>query len=327
MNKEKDGGVPGKNQNSADLGGETGGNKTGAAAGSAPMQQELVAGRRKVKGTGPRTESGKQRASRNALKQGIFSKAVVLKGESRAEYERFRAGLRKAREPQDEMEALLVDKLAMFTWRLRRVLVAESGEIRKNAEFIEWDQQNQRTSLDDTTALLIGNLLGRINDPDVLQECIRLLSDLKRGIETRGVSLQRDRVQLYLLYGDRNDFRLRHDLYHLYVAADLSAQLTEEDRAHIGSPSPEEYREKLLQDIEREICRLQQYGKDWASIETARTQAEVLCASIPDAEGLNRIMRYEASLERGFDRTLAQLERLQRMRLGQPVLPAIKLDI
>jgi hypothetical protein len=35
----------------------------------------------------------------------------------------------------------------------------------------------------------------------------------------------------------------------------------------------------------------------------------------------------QASIERAFDRTLAQLERLQRMRLGQQVLPAIKLDV
>ena len=59
----------------------------------------------------------------------------------------------------------------------------------------------------------------------------------------------------------------------------------------------------------------------------SRRQADGLRYSIPDHEGLNRIMRYEASLERGFDRTLAQLERLQRMRLGQPVLPAIKVDV
>jgi hypothetical protein len=42
---------------------------------------------------------------------------------------------------------------------------------------------------------------------------------------------------------------------------------------------------------------------------------------------LNRFPRYEASIDRAFDRTLTQLERVQRMRLGQPVAPPIKLDI
>jgi hypothetical protein len=43
--------------------------------------------------------------------------------------------------------------------------------------------------------------------------------------------------------------------------------------------------------------------------------------------GLDLLLRYETSLERNFDRALTQLERLQQMRLGQPVAPPIKLDI
>jgi hypothetical protein len=41
----------------------------------------------------------------------------------------------------------------------------------------------------------------------------------------------------------------------------------------------------------------------------------------------DHLLRYEASIERAFDRALSQLERLQRMRLGQPIPPPIKLDI
>ena len=58
-----------------------------------------------------------------------------------------------------------------------------------------------------------------------------------------------------------------------------------------------------------------------------RTQLEMLRHSIPDTPGLDRLLRYEASLERSFDRTLTQLERLQRMRLGQLVPPPLKVDI
>lgn len=38
-------------------------------------------------------------------------------------------------------------------------------------------------------------------------------------------------------------------------------------------------------------------------------------------------LRYESNLERAFDPTLSQLERLQRTRLGQPVPPRIELDL
>jgi hypothetical protein len=41
----------------------------------------------------------------------------------------------------------------------------------------------------------------------------------------------------------------------------------------------------------------------------------------------DNLLRYEASIERAFDRALTQLERKQRMQLGQPILPQIKLDL
>jgi hypothetical protein len=42
---------------------------------------------------------------------------------------------------------------------------------------------------------------------------------------------------------------------------------------------------------------------------------------------LEVIMRYEACLERNIERTLNQLERQQRIRLGEPVPPPVKLDV
>ena len=42
---------------------------------------------------------------------------------------------------------------------------------------------------------------------------------------------------------------------------------------------------------------------------------------------LDRLLRYEANLDRSFDRTLSQLERLQRIRRGQSVPPPVKIDL
>ena len=47
----------------------------------------------------------------------------------------------------------------------------------------------------------------------------------------------------------------------------------------------------------------------------------------PESPALHRLLDYEASLERAFDRTLSQLERLQRMRLGQAVPPQIDVNV
>ena len=48
---------------------------------------------------------------------------------------------------------------------------------------------------------------------------------------------------------------------------------------------------------------------------------------VPPPDVLDLLLRYEANLDRSFDRTLSQLERLQRIRLGQLVPPPVKIDL
>src|ERR1700676_2694413 len=91
------------------------------------------------KGTGPRTFQGKERSKHNAIKHGIFSNVVVLKGEPQAEFNALLNGLRDSFQPVGMVEELLVDKLAALLWRNRRLLIAEGAEIRARSEFIEWD--------------------------------------------------------------------------------------------------------------------------------------------------------------------------------------------
>ncbi len=125
---------------------------SGNGSGSTPPQESQTlaiepSGSRGLadrKATGPRTEQGKQKSSRNATKHGVFSKVVVLKGESRVEYERVLGGLWEALQPEGALEELLVDKVATISWRQRRLLLAEGGEIQKNKEFVESDQRGRK---------------------------------------------------------------------------------------------------------------------------------------------------------------------------------------
>jgi hypothetical protein len=64
-----------------------------------------VAKRRK--GTGPRTELGKERSKHNARTHGIFSNVVVLESESRAEFDALLNGLRKDFQPVETLERTL----------------------------------------------------------------------------------------------------------------------------------------------------------------------------------------------------------------------------
>ncbi len=80
---------------------------------------------------GPRTAQGKRRGKFS--KHGIFSIVIVLKGESRAEYDSLLKGMRDSRQPQGMLEEVLVEKLATLLWRQKRFLQGEGAEIKRMA--------------------------------------------------------------------------------------------------------------------------------------------------------------------------------------------------
>ncbi len=60
--------------------------------------------------------------------------------------------------------------------------------------------------------------------------------------------------------------------------------------------------------------------------EELRTEARVARAAIPDSAEMEQILRYGKTNDRKMYRAMAQLERLQRQRKGEPVPPAIRLE-
>jgi hypothetical protein len=284
------------------------------------------------KATGPRTEQGKKRSSRNARKHGVFSEVIVLKGESKAEYEELLTGLRESHQPKGTSEGLLVEKLAANVWRQRRLLLAEGAEIQKNKEFFESDQRDREREEAERIArssdpLNNYGLIRQIHNPHVLELCWELLFQLRRHIGEHGFKPDFDERILKKIYGDRGENRLREDLYDSYESWLATSEAPEEERLRERYASPGHCQMNIEGVIDAEIVRLRCEHVARASVRTARTQLEIACRNVPDGPRLELLLRYEASLDRSFDRTLNQLERLQRMRLGQPVLPKIDVQL
>ena len=88
--------------------------------------------------TGPLTPEGKALVSQNAVKHGIFAKDLIITTgdgkEDAQEYKELLDGLILSLNPSGQMECLLVEKIAVDYWRLRRVLRFETGSIRKQLD-------------------------------------------------------------------------------------------------------------------------------------------------------------------------------------------------
>jgi hypothetical protein len=70
---------------------------------------------------GPKTAMGKQVASHNSLKTGIYSNVIVLPGESESEFQQLEAQFIKDFSPQDIAELTMVRELAVVVWKKHRL--------------------------------------------------------------------------------------------------------------------------------------------------------------------------------------------------------------
>ena len=79
--------------------------------------------------TGPRTEEGKARVSRNSTKLGLFSAAAFVPPEQRALYYQFLRSYVDNLTPQGPVEDTLADEVTQAAWRLRRCNELEARQL------------------------------------------------------------------------------------------------------------------------------------------------------------------------------------------------------
>jgi hypothetical protein len=72
--------------------------------------------------TGPRSETGKLALSRNALKHGLASGALLIPGEDPAAFEAVKTALLEEHQPATETETLLVTEMAQSWWLMQRAI-------------------------------------------------------------------------------------------------------------------------------------------------------------------------------------------------------------
>jgi hypothetical protein len=92
----------------------------------APIDRAAINRANSQHSTGPRTESGKQRSSLNALRHGLTARSAVLPAEDPAAYENHRRQFVDEYQPATPTESQLVGELADTSWRLNRIPLLEA---------------------------------------------------------------------------------------------------------------------------------------------------------------------------------------------------------
>ena len=84
--------------------------------------------------TGPVTESGKAIVAKNAVRHGILTREVLLKGEDEKSLGNFAERMLAELQPVGEVEVLLVDRMIASAWRLRRLVNVEVEIFRREMD-------------------------------------------------------------------------------------------------------------------------------------------------------------------------------------------------
>lgn len=94
-----------------------------------------------TKSTGPKTTEGKARSSQNALKHGLTARTPVVLEESADEFRAFAEALLADLRPRGAMQQVLVERIIVISWKLRRVPAAEESVIRQQAQTARGNQR------------------------------------------------------------------------------------------------------------------------------------------------------------------------------------------
>jgi hypothetical protein len=286
--------------------------------------------RARRRASGPRTAIGKQRSRLNAQTHGIFSRGRIVGDESASEFEFLLKGLVEDLKPEGTLETILVDQLATILWRRRRVLRSESAEIDKAIRNSAMDTYiTKAAEVWDRvrSGEAAGGILKYQDNPLILREAILMLSVERFGLEKFGFRRDPPWI-LRRLYGlDHEDAAPFGTIFHMYLNCAQSEGRPQTSVNQADVESEEDRKNQMLKILDDEIKRLEEMREQALARCIERIEYNKLTHLVPPAPVSERLLRYETHLSREFDRTLSQLERLQRMRLGQPVIPPINLQL
>jgi hypothetical protein len=91
--------------------------------------KQLIANRKNAKKGGVRTDKGKKISKMNSLKHAILSESMFLPGDDAEVLADIIMSLHDELRPQGQLEEFMVDRIISCTWRLQRVIQAETFEI------------------------------------------------------------------------------------------------------------------------------------------------------------------------------------------------------
>jgi hypothetical protein len=282
-----------------------------------------------AKSKGPITPTGKNISKFNGLKHGLRAEHVVLPGEDPAAFEAERQAWINDWNPMSHTRAVLVERAAVASWRLRRSVRAEAAFLAERADnaayafdFERFNRVERALARADVDPVAAVTLLGL--DAHGLDRLIASCGELERVLEAgpKGWDQPVYHTRLMLLLGQRLD----EDPAYAGAVPRASARLLAANdpeyaaRPGIGFgavvyPLPEPERgaavETLRRAVAEQVERLRERRRGVPEPDDLRRRAVAAAYADGSEEGKLR-HRYEMAIDRGLRATIGQLIALEK---------------
>ncbi len=267
--------------------------------------------------TGPRTPEGKAAVRWNALKHGLLVRETLVKRgdgkENEQEFARLVSALEEDLNPVGSLEAMLVEFIATSYYRRGRVLRYEVAEIRSNLDNAFLDDHRYRRSEFRLALSLMHNTGSTEKLLDSSMGIAYLMAVLKR---TRDEILETGDMSLKTWEKFDSCFRAQKlsEKCSGFVVSDPSLRVDSAARAREDEPKLDQSRVDFLEELEFETDRLESMRMSVETIEALARERRMGRGSLPSSEAIERVIRYETTIERQIYRAMNQLAYLQRSR-------------
>lgn len=283
------------------------------------------------KSTGPKTHLGKKRTSRNAGKYFVFGQVTAERmrelGEDPTEFEKLCQALRSEIEPRGGFEEILVEEMAVNRWRLARLRRAEMGMLVGRRVKWELHVRHPEFAADegmDGLMMHYRGLAGVTDTPNKYRQICELLESLKEKVEREGFT-EEGMKTLEALYGQSptvegaeliRQFKDGMQASGAAIGEKVTASEDEENgEKEEGKGSRQGFLTSLSQEVK--VCTAKyavQLGlKTLAIPESTYEQLLVL----PEKDS-DRMLRYDAALQKDFERLQNQLVSWRSRRMEPP---------
>ncbi len=261
----------------------------------------------------------------NAVKHGILSAEVVVRGlriqEREDEFKALRARFWESLAPEGPVEEMLVERIVTMQWRLRRVLLAETGEIALSVDGGRWKRESREP-------ISVMTFLDNLHDvAEEMTKSSQGLQYLRHVLEKVREGVQRDgeltetmcEWVLQRFAGKPNSLIRALAGYRERFVANANGLSKEESKGN--------HQRAVLGFLELELESYAELRRLREEREDKEEMAQQAANILPETAVLEKILRYETALDRQMYRAMNQLERLQRRRAGENVPPPLTMEV